>query len=508
VPSNGRDRLALQPGAPAGSYSLSDLDNINPFNGSLNFRLPLLTLGGRGSAGYTMTLPIEQKWRISDFPTYVYMYDDGGNGPLPDPQVTHHYFPNANWWTGLKPGYGPGVMNARVAQFDEQVCPDSTMRAAMTLIRLTFTAPDGTEFELRDKQTDGAPAIVDICAQTGLNRGKVFVTADGSAATFISDQSIVDYIIVPNDGNDLFYPSGYLLLRDGTRYRFDGGTVTWLRDRNGNKMTFTYDSLGRMTGAIDSLNRQVTVTYSTSQVSFDEISYKGFGGASRTIRVNYANLTDSGSLRSGYSPQTYHQLFPISGSSTSTTYNPKIVRSITLPNTQHYQFQYNPYGELARVVLPTGGAFEYDHASGVAGDPSGVVDGSNIYRRVVTRRVYSDGITLESRMTFSSTESVPCSGCVLIDQFSSDGTTRIDQQRHYYQGNPISSFNLAPTDYTPWKDGKELKSESVAADGTTILRRSEHIWQQPIAGNSWPLTQPEELTSRPPECQYRTDSRK
>src|SRR2546423_1318129 len=395
--TDGSTPLALQPGAPVGSYALSQLDNINPYSGSLNFRLPLLSINGRGGAGYTMTLPIEQKWRINVVPTYNYVYDDGGNGPLPDPEVTYHYFPSANWWAGIKPGYGPGVLQGRVAQFDAQVCPDQTMRASMTLTRLTFTAPDGTEFELRDQQTDGVPAGVGLCDAAGFNRGRTFVTADGSAATFISDTSISDYIGMPNGGNDLFYPSGYLLLRDGMRYRIDAGLVTWLRDRNGNKMTFTYDSFGRVTVAKDSLNREITVTYSTSSILYDEIVYKGFGGAQRVVHVNYSYLQDAGVLRSGFSIQTYRQLFPEVSGSWSTNYNPKVVQSVTLPNSQQYQFQYNSYGELARVVLPTGGAFEYDYGAGVGGEAaSGVIGGGfneysiNAYRRVVTRRAYAN----------------------------------------------------------------------------------------------------------------------
>src|SRR5215217_248342 len=493
--TDGSTPLALKPGAPAGSYVLSELDNINPYNGSLNFRLPLLSIGGRGGAGYTMTLPLEQKWRINVVATPLIVYEEGGNGPLPDPQMTYHYFPSANWWAGIKPGYGPGVMQGRVAQFDAQVCPDSTMRANETLTRLTFTAPDGTEFELRDSKTGGTAASVGICGQTGFNREKIFVTADGSAATFISDQNIIDYIMVPSGGNDLIYPSGYLLLRDGTRYRFDNGTVSWLRDRNGNTVTFTYDSFKRATTIKDSLNREVSITYATTTVLYDEIVYKGFGGAPRSIRVNYASLSDPGSLRAGFSAQTYAQLFPISSSSGSSTYNPKIVRSVTLPNGKEYQFQYNSYGELARVALPTGGAYEYDHASGVAGSGGGVVAGFeselNVYRRVTTKRVYFDGTNLSNNMTTSNTESVPCSGCVVIDQFGSDGVTRISQRRLYYEGNPILSFAQGPTEYAPWKDGKEYQSEIVAANGSTILRRSMSAWQQPLAAASWPLTQAE-----------------
>lgn len=493
--TDGKTPLALKPGTPAGSYALSDFDNINPYNGALNFHLPLLSIGGRGTAGYTMTLPIEQKWRIHTTPIYLIVYEEGGGPPLPEPQTTYLHFPTANWWSGIKPGYGPGVLQGRVAQWDAQVCPDATMRANETLTRLTFTAPDGTEFELRDSKTGGAAAGVGICDQTGFNREKIFVTADGSAATFISDQDIKDYILVPAGGNDLIYPSGYLLLRDGTRYRFDNGTVSWLRDRNGNTISFTYDSSRRATTIKDSLNRQVSITYATTTVLYDEIVYKGFGGAPRSVRVNYASLSEPGSLRAGYTPQTYAQLFPISSSSGSTTYNPRIVRSVTLPNSQQYQFQYNSYGELARVVLPTGGAYEYDHASGVAGDASGVIGLDqtqlDVYRRVTTKRVYADGATLANKLTFSNTESVPCSGCVVIDQFGSDGVTRINQRRLYYEGNPILSFAQGPTEYAPWKDGREYQSEMVAANGGTILQRSTSTWQQPVAGSSWPLTQAE-----------------
>src|SRR5262245_17692003 len=52
--TDGATPAGLKPGAPAGSYVLSGFDNINPYNGNLNFSLPLLKIGGRGSAGYTI----------------------------------------------------------------------------------------------------------------------------------------------------------------------------------------------------------------------------------------------------------------------------------------------------------------------------------------------------------------------------------------------------------------------------------------------------------------------
>jgi hypothetical protein len=48
-PLDGVIPSSLKPGSPAGSYE-SSMDTINLFNGHLNFRLPLLTIGGRGEA--------------------------------------------------------------------------------------------------------------------------------------------------------------------------------------------------------------------------------------------------------------------------------------------------------------------------------------------------------------------------------------------------------------------------------------------------------------------------
>src|SRR5882672_7889539 len=65
--TDGSTPLGLAPGVPAGSYALSGFDNVNLYNGNINFALPLGQIGGRGSAQYTMTLPIEQRWRVQTY---------------------------------------------------------------------------------------------------------------------------------------------------------------------------------------------------------------------------------------------------------------------------------------------------------------------------------------------------------------------------------------------------------------------------------------------------------
>src|SRR5215212_2671192 len=50
--TDGATPAGIAPGAPSGSYSLSGFDNVNLFNGRMNFQLPLLSVGGRGGVGY------------------------------------------------------------------------------------------------------------------------------------------------------------------------------------------------------------------------------------------------------------------------------------------------------------------------------------------------------------------------------------------------------------------------------------------------------------------------
>jgi YD repeat-containing protein len=483
-PTDGSTPLGLSPGAPAGSYGLSGFDNVNLYNGGLNFHLPLLNIGGRGGAGYTMMLPIEQKWQVETYSfSYPDCWNDGGCGTVTET----HYYPDPEWWDLLKPGYGPGVMHVRRGQWLKNNCntpSGSPPRARFTLTRLTFTLPDGTEYDFVDQLTGGQKTILSTCATSGTNRGTVFVTTDGTAATFISDTNIYDDYLAGEswNSNDV---AGYLIMRDGTRYRIDAGQVTWLRDRNGNKVTFTNSGIG-VTTITDSLNRQITVEYNVNEGGqygvCDRITYKGFGGANRVLRVSKTALGNV--LRAGSSLQTYAYLFPGLEGSLYDYFNPTVVSDVWLPDNRRYQFRYNSYGELARVVLPTGGAVEYDHAAGLSdtANPGGVIDNGstkNIYRRVLERREYPDGVNLSQKMTYSRWEgSGSGTGAVTVEQLDAGGV-RLTKQKHYFHGNGAdqSLFGHTPVDYPAWDEGREYQTEVFDTNGTTILRRTNNTWQ-------------------------------
>ncbi|HEX5884269.1 MAG TPA: hypothetical protein VFY67_06970, partial [Pyrinomonadaceae bacterium] len=479
--TDGATPSALQPGAPAGSYALSGLDNINLFNGNLNFRLPLAAIIGRGEIGSSVTIPFERKWRVLDVQL-----------PQPDGSVNHLYMPVASFWKTLPALYNPGGVEGRRAGYDITTCPDNTTIYTLSLTRITFTTADGTEYELRDTLTNGQPASNGGCNYLNpQSRGTVFASADGTGATFISDQTLYDQVVAPGDIGE-FRPSGYLMLSDGTRYRIDSGRITWARDRNGNKITYNYDGNNRVTAITDSLKRVLNITYASGSVTYDQISFKGYAGLNRTIRVNYASLSTV--LQSG-APQTFRQLFPeLLGGSQTTTFNPTVLASVTLPAERQYQFRYNVYGELTRVVLPTGGAYEYDYAGADSASGTtccGVGGSPNIARRVVERRVYSDGGTgssYETKVTYSIHTGTPAtSSYVVVKTYKQGSANPIAQQKHYFYGLPLSSFANLPTDYSAWNEGKEYQTEFMTGDGATVLKREAHTFQNRAAVSWWPI---------------------
>jgi YD repeat-containing protein len=474
--TDGRTPSGLQPGSPAGSYSSSAFDNVNLYNGNLNFNLPLLAVGGRGSAGMTINVALNLKgWHFNHT-----------HKEMPDGNTIDTYVPTQLGWAPYG-GYGPGYLGGR--NYGLQTSQNISCRwYSKTLSRLTFSTADGTEYELRDQLTNGQP-LNSTCTQ-GAYRGTVFITADGSAATFISDTAVFDNPAVNTFGPHGFSVSGFLLLRDGTRYRVDDSNVTWIRDRNGNKVSFVYTTSG-MT-ITDSLNRTVTVNYNVSDVApyglCDQIIYKGFGGASRMLRVSHTNLGSVLRPNSGYSITTLggaNGLFPeMISSQSSNIYDPERTSAVWLPDGRNYKFYYNSYGELARVELPTGGAIEYDMTPG-----SGVVclnyctveDDRQIYRRVVQRRVYSSGgggSSFDHKDVYINSEAIGVDASSVTVEQSAAGGTILARRRHYFNGSALNSMFGGNVSYAygAWWEGNEIQADVLDIVGdlssATVLSRT------------------------------------
>ena len=121
---------------------------------------------------------------------------------------------------------------------------------------------------------------------------------------------------------------------------------------------------------------------------------------------------------------------------------------LTLPDGRSYGFWYNMYGEMARAELPTGGAFEYDWVSAAPGSVSGVTD-TAVIRRVVERRVYSNGGsahsggTLEGRQDYAvddpAVSSSPIASCTRTVSFYDASSALLRQEVHTFIGSPLNA---------------------------------------------------------------------
>ena len=439
--TDGQVPPALAAGGPSTQWAINEMESISPLTGTVGFSVPLLKVGGRGEAGYTIYQRIFQPpWRIEMSDASI-TWCGGSNECRMWTNA-----PTNNSWNPEDAGFTPGTVIVRYAGGNPQACPQDTSSTVLyqeSFVHVVFTSGDGAEHKLYDLNNIGMSTL--NCAnlsdpQWGISpdRGTVFEARDGSGIVFVADSHIYDnrYPDQVAAMNGFSFATGTLKFPNGVNYKIDNlGRVISIVDRNGNTVTLQYATSAfasplDLTQITDAIGRVITINYSGNTST---IAYKGFNGASRQIQVKWAG--DDSILRSDFiTPSPRPAIFP--DMVNPLPYTPSGVSSIGLPNNTAFRFYYNNYNELARVVLPTGGAIEYDFRGGlVSGYDSGQVgaDFTNtygggsadcgdypspgtcpiphtdppykmfVYRRLVTRRLY-DGTALQSTTTYSRPE--------------------------------------------------------------------------------------------------------
>ncbi len=264
-PLDGYSAGQVQQGGPSGSYALSSLETLNTANGQLSITIPLVTVHGRGSVSVPLSVNLTPP--IWDVTANSYEYDCG------------EYSCTIGWlYSMTATGFlaaAPFTAGQFVFRSSGDVCQPvngSTSRWNNVLTRGTFVSANGTETEFVDQQTNGTPEPGSL----GYNRGTVFLADNGSMAKFTASASVTDSTSCTSAQTT--YPSGTLVMRDGTEYTITSGAVTKIEDHNGN---YTY--FGNT--VTDSLGRSYTITYGSSS---DTLQYYGAAAGSRTITVHYS----------------------------------------------------------------------------------------------------------------------------------------------------------------------------------------------------------------------------
>jgi hypothetical protein len=258
-----------------GSYMSTEFGTVNLSNGSLNFNIPLGKTGGRGNLELPLVLSYSSKvWSAS-------MDVDMERESHTEQSVAFADYDNQSSFAGASaPGWTirTGIyLTSRFVKIKRVMSGPSVGCYTYGLHKLTLNLPDRGEVEFRDDATNGAPLLLNCSTQQTASRGTRWHATDGSGTIFIND---VD------NGVGLFPNpnlSGTIILADGTRL---GSTTNGaIVDRNGNKITGTFDSV------IDQLGRTTSIQYGVQDPDNPSIALailvtiSGYQGAPRYYKI-------------------------------------------------------------------------------------------------------------------------------------------------------------------------------------------------------------------------------
>ena len=313
--------------------------------------------------GFMNTVPMGSSvWRSVNEAIYAEHSTAGWTTSLDIPRVEWPRQNDIYWYTG-KP-------------YPRSTVPPFTFRVAQLFMHM----PGGSTHEMR--KADAVYQDNGTIDMTG-----TFYSVDGTRMRYESS------------GQN----SGTLYLPDGSRYLLSSSTVQFI-DRNGNRLNYNVsnrqwtDTMGRVVGMPWPVNPGPgDYSYSLPGINNSSVVYTlKFRSLSAVLTPNQGQmpalkvladhyLPDPNSAPTGIGTANFPQasqgasLFASDysdqsetsssfayvvgrGQSGSSLFNPTVLSEIVFPNGQSYKFSYNVYGELEKVVYPTGAYQRYQYS--------------------------------------------------------------------------------------------------------------------------------------------------
>jgi RHS repeat-associated protein len=343
----------------------SDLQ-VDPSTLGLSFSLPMGAYGGRGAPlpiGVTYGSKLWRMQHVLGSPGFFKYIN----------QLTAQYAENSvsGWTASTDPPYIDFLGAVEIYdEFGGTVCTRCVPEHEGTIAyinRVLLHMPDGSTHELR--KDDDVYYGVQPPFHPPLSG--VYLAVDGSRIKYDADTTMV-------------------YLPDGSRYWLTAPTGAQYIDRNGNTLIYNSvakqwtDTLGRVINAVPLSNA------TTGDVTY---TIPGFNGSNQQFIFRWRRLGDSGVRTDGSQPlrfkgsQTFDfpvalqlspYLFGMQGGDpeyracdiggAGNEFNPVVLYEIQLPNGAFYRFTYNVWGEIDKVLLPSGGyeRFEYTEVSSLS----------------------------------------------------------------------------------------------------------------------------------------------
>lgn len=366
---------------PAGSYAVSDIENVNLTNGNVNLSIPLAALPPMAGGKLSMALRAVYNSKLWD----AFSTERAANPPLSGyTESTAQLSNSGGWQVG-------GIYFLSLHSVNEDYAgiipsdpgdPDSTL-LRQYVWKMVLTTPDGANHELRPMDYSSYPGSQDWA------RGyyKDTPRADSVKAMMRYYSFDGSYIYATIDPFPIgSYPTNWVVyLPDGTRITYNNG-LERIRDNNGNKIKIFSDASGSLstTHYQDELTgREIKNVYNSS-TNTSQVQYQTVGGTWVSIDINRGTTHVRG--------RTYGIGDPCQSEGLIDT-DINVIRSIVLPQSdagsrQQFTFSYNSditdtvniqwkppgcggtstitqasrgLGSLSQMVMPTGATVSYTY---------------------------------------------------------------------------------------------------------------------------------------------------
>ena len=354
------------------------------------------------------------------------------------------------------------------------------------LKRIVIHLPSGETHEMR--ADDYIISYPQSEQNPPINFNATFYAVDGSNLKYIENSSTGTYVLTMPDGSKYnFSSSGTLLNGASTR---KASTFT---DRNGNYTTYHEPNSTYTNGYwTDTLGRTVPIPLSLqapASAGTQDYVMQGLNGGSMIYKLYWKQLKGSTSSASGLSDfsqslkyaadhagmntaprdasQTLFQSggddWIIDGGVGAVLFNPIVLTAVEMPNGQKYEFSYNIFGEIERILYPTGG--EEKFVQGMVDSLSDVeAPHTQMNRGVTNRKVYiSSGTGTPYEWNYVS-GFVPPNG-FLVTVINPDGTKKERSM------NRSSCFGCGPFGYENALSGKAYEEKDFDSGGRIVGRK-------------------------------------
>jgi len=347
---------------------------VDPSTLGMTIQIPLGEYSGRGGLSIPLTLSYGSKlWRMQ---TLIGFEAFLGYQTQSSALFAEHSM--SGWTSSLDPPEIEFVGSEQPFNFNSGdalcvPCDPPFEGTPYYINRLLVHMPDGSTHELRKSDI---PVTGENLTMNG-----IYYAVDDSRLKYDGDTAT-------------------LYLPDGARYLLAAPGGVQFIDRNGNKLS--YDSASKQWS--DTLGRVINLPPLQNSASVDlQYWIPGLDGTNRQVTFRWRNLsyarTDSSqALRyrgsrtcAGWpdnpaSPHLFHSSQTTdSVCSGGVLFNPIVLWQIVLPNNATYTFTYNVFGEIDKVVLPTGGyqRYRYDTVDSISSSILGVIPNGLANRGVV-----------------------------------------------------------------------------------------------------------------------------